>query len=26
VASRMIDGALTSVIVLRGDNLRTRIR
>ena len=26
VASRMIDGALTSVILLRGDNLRTRIR
>ncbi len=26
VASRMLDGALTSVVVLRGDNLRTRIR
>lgn len=26
VASRMIDGALTSIVVLRGDNLRTRIR
>ena len=26
VASRMIDGALTSVVLLRGDNLRTRIR
>ena len=26
VASRMIDGALTSIVLLRGDNLRTRIR
>ena len=26
VASRMIDGALTSIVVLRGDNLRTRAR
>lgn len=26
VASRMIDGALTSIVVLRGDNLRTRMR
>lgn len=26
VASRMIDGALTSVVLLTGDNLRTRIR
>ena len=26
VASRMIDGALTSIVILRGDNLRTRMR
>ncbi len=26
VASRMIDGALTSIVALRGDNLRTRAR
>lgn len=26
VASRMIDGAITSIIVLRGENLRTRAR
>ena len=26
VASRMIDGALTSVVLLTGDNLRTRVR
>ena len=26
VASRMMDGALTSIILLRGDNLRTRAR
>lgn len=26
VASRMLDGALTAVVLLRGDNLRTRIR
>ena len=26
VASRMMDGALTSVVLLRGDNLRTRVR
>ncbi len=26
VASRMIDGALTSIVLLRGDNLRTRMR
>ena len=26
VASRMIDGALTSIVALRGDNLRTRTR
>ncbi len=26
VTSRMIDGALTSIVLLRGDNLRTRIR
>lgn len=26
VASRLIDGALTSVVLLRGENLRTRIR
>ncbi len=26
VASRMIDGSLTSIVVLRGDNLRTRTR
>lgn len=26
VASRMIDGALTSIVILRGDNLRTRTR
>ena len=26
VASRMLDGALTAVLLLRGDNLRTRIR
>lgn len=26
VASRMIDGAITSIVVLRGDNLRTRVR
>ena len=26
VASRMIDGALTSIVLLRGDNLRTRTR
>ena len=25
VASRMIDGALTSIVLLRGDNLRTRV-
>ncbi|MBQ1564631.1 MAG: ATP-binding protein [Clostridia bacterium] len=26
VASRMIDGALTAIVLLRGDNLRTRVR
>ena len=26
VASRMIDGALTAIVMLRGDNLRTRVR
>ena len=26
VASRMIDGALTSIVLLRGENLRTRMR
>ena len=26
VASRMIDGALTAIVLLRGENLRTRIR
>ena len=26
VASRMIDGALTAIVVLRGENLRTRVR
>ena len=26
VASRMMDGALTSIVILRGDNLRTRMR
>ena len=26
VASRMIDGALTSIVLLKGDNLRTRVR
>ncbi|MBR4907163.1 MAG: ATP-binding protein [Clostridia bacterium] len=26
VASRMMDGALTSIVILRGDNLRTRTR
>jgi DNA replication protein DnaC len=26
VASRMIDGALTSIVLLRGENLRTRVR
>ncbi len=26
VASRMIDGALTAIVLLKGDNLRTRVR
>ena len=26
VASRMMDGALTAIVLLKGDNLRTRIR